>query len=134
MPKILWVEDEARSQLLEFLPPLMRAGHTIDIVESATEGYIYLQDNFYDVVIFDLLIKAGSNPAMEGNYPGLVLLKKVFGEPKMLSPEKALVFTAVQTETIIQEIKNMGISRIKVKERMEQTKLKQYVDEVLRGK
>jgi len=133
MAKILWVEDEARSQLLEFLPPLMRAGYTIDIVESATEGYTYIQDNFYDVVIFDLLIKAGKNPAMEGDYPGLMLLRKVFGSPKTLSPDQVLVFTAVQKKSIIDEIKGMGISQIKVKERMEKTNLKRYVDEILRG-
>lgn len=133
MAKILWVEDEARSQLLEFLPPLMRAGHTIDIVESATDGYTCLQDNSYDVVIFDLLIKAGINPAMEGDYPGLMLLRKVFSPPITLSTDTAIVFTAVQDKSIIDEIKNMGVSRIKVKERMEKTKLKQYVEEVIRG-
>ena len=133
MAKILWIEDEARSQLLEYLPPLMRAGHTIDIVESASDGYTSLQDNFYDVVIFDLLIKAGDNPAMEGDLPGLMLLRKVFHSPITLSPQRVVVFTAVQKKVIIDEIKKMGVKRIKVKERMEKTKLKHYVDEVLKG-
>ena len=68
MARILWIEDEARDQLIEYVGPIMRDGHIIDIVEDATEGYQRLKESFYDVVIFDLLIKSGASFNMEEQY------------------------------------------------------------------
>ncbi len=137
MAKILWIEDEARDQLIEYVAPLMRNGHTIELVEDATEGYQRLAESDYDVVIFDLLIKAGPGFAMKTEYPGLDLLKKLFGREKEninLNPNKVMVFTVVNSPNIIDEIRQLGIERIKVKERMEKTRLKTYVDEILKSK
>lgn len=131
MAKILWIEDEARDQLIEYVAPLMRDGHTIDIVEDASEGYQRIKESHYDVVIFDLLIKAGPDFKMEEEYPGLALLKRIFSEGINLDKNCVMVFTVVINPTIIQQIKDLGITRIKVKERMEKTKLKLFVDEIL---
>jgi len=134
MAKILWVEDEARDQLIEYVAPLMRDGHTIDIVEDASEGYQRIKESDYDVVIFDLLIKAGPDFKMDEEYPGLALLKKIFGNKNTeisLNKNSVMVFTVVTNPVIIQRIKDLGIERIKVKERMEKTKLKMFVDEIL---
>jgi len=136
MAKILWVEDEARDQLIEYIGPLMRDGHTIDIAEDASEGYIRLQENDYDVVIFDLLIKAGIDFEMEEKYPGLSLLKRLFGsnETKIIEIEKVMVFTVVNDKSIVDEIHDLGIQNIQFKERMEKIMLKRYVDEILKSK
>lgn len=134
MAKILWIEDEARDQLIEYVAPLMRNGHAIELVEDASEGYQRIKESEYDVVIFDLLIKAGDDFKMETKYPGLDLLKKLFDEKNheiKLDKKKVLVFTVVTNKKIIEQIKNLGITRIKVKERMEKTRLKSFVDEIL---
>ncbi len=134
MAKILWIEDEARDQLLEYIGPLMRAGHTIDIVEDASEGQMKLKETLYDVVIFDLLIKAGPDFKMEDEYPGLSLLKKLFTEGKEeidIDKDRIMVFTVVMNKNILQQINELGIHRIKMKERMETTRLKSLVDEIL---
>ena len=127
MAKILWIEDEARDQLIEYVGPLMRDGHTIDIVEDASEGYQRLKESIYDVVIFDLLIKAGTSFKMDEEYPGLALLTKLFKESTAeinIDKNSVMIFTVVTNPDIIQKIKNLGITTIKVKERMEKTKLK----------
>ncbi len=137
MAKILWIEDEARDQLIEYVAPLMRNGHTIELVEDASEGYQRIKESDYDVVIFDLLIKAGENFEMKTKYPGLDLLIKLFDEKNheiKLDKRKVLVFTVVTNKDIIDQIKNLGITRIKVKERMEKTRLKLFVDEILKEK
>ncbi|MBN1153423.1 hypothetical protein JXB12_00730 [candidate division KSB1 bacterium] len=133
MARILWIEDEARDQLIEYLGPLMRDGHTIDIAEDASEGYIRLQESEYDVVICDLLIKAGDDFNMGDKYPGLSLLTRLFdGEHDILIPTKRImVFTVVNSEEIIKNIRLLGITNIHLKERMEKTMLKKYVDEIL---
>ena len=133
MAKILWIEDEARDQLIESIGPLMRDGHTIDIEEDASEGYIRIQENEYDVVICDLLIKAGDDFTMEDKYPGLTLLKKLFGDSQdnLIPREKVMVFTVVTSEDIVKEIERLGIKNIHFKERMEKTMLKKYVDDIL---
>jgi len=137
MAKILWIEDEARDQLIEYVGPLMRDGHTIDIVEDASEGYQRLTESNYDVVIFDLLIKSGSNFNMEEEYPGLTLLKRIFGTGNAsinLDKNSVMIFTVVTHPKIVQQIQDLGITRIKVKERMEKTRLKSFVDEILKDK
>lgn len=134
MAKILWIEDEARDQLIEYVAPLMRDGHTIDIVEDASEGYQRIKESDYDVMIFDLLIKSGPDFKMEDEYPGLKLLIKLFDKQNSeikLDKNRVMVFTVVTNPTIIDKIKELGIHRIKVKERMEKTKLKSFVDEIL---
>lgn len=137
MAKILWIEDEARDQLIEYVAPLMRNGHTIDIVEDASEGYQRIKESRYDVVIFDLLIKAGPDFKMEEEYPGLALLKKLFSEENpdiVLDKNSVMVFTVVTNPDIVRQIEDLGITRIKVKEWMEKTKLKSFVDEILETK
>ena len=137
MAKILWIEDEARDQLIEYVAPLMRDGHTIDIVEDASEAYQRIKESHYDIVIFDLLIKAGPDFKMEEEYPGYALLKKIFGteNPEIdLDKNSVMIFTVVTNTQIIQKIREMGITKIKVKERMEKTKLKSFVDEILENK
>lgn len=135
MAKILWIEDEARDQLIEYIAPLMRDGHTIDIIEDASEGYRRLQESKFDVIIFDLLIKAGNDFKMEDEYPGLSLLIKLFEKDQSkinIDRNRVMVFTVVTNPDIIKKIENLGITRIKVKERMEKTRLKLFVDEILK--
>ncbi len=137
MARILWIEDEARDQLIEYVGPIMRNGHIIEIVEDATEGYQRLKESFYDVVIFDLLIKSGSSFKMEEQYPGLALLKRIFGSKNSevnIDKNSIMVFTVVTNPDITQQIQELGITRIKFKERMEKTRLQCFVDEILRSR
>ena len=135
MAKILWIEDEAKDRLLEYLAPLIHDGHIVDIAEDASEGYHRLKETRYDAIIFDLLIKAGLSFNMNEEYPGLALLRKIFVEEKNslgLNKNRIMVFTVVINQAIINEIKGMGIDNIKVKERMERTRLKLLIDELLK--
>ena len=135
MSKVLWIEDEAKDQLIEYLAPLIHAGHIVDIAEDASEGYLRLKETQYDVIIFDLLIKAGLDFSMDEEYPGLALLRKIFIEEEnslRLNKDRIMVFTVVMSSEINDDIKKMGIKNIKVKERMERTKLKTLIDEILK--
>ncbi len=134
MARILWIEDEARDQLIEYVGPIMRNGHIIDIVEDASEGYQRLKEAIFDVIICDLLIKAGSDYSFDAQYPGLALLKRLFNDGNDIPDHiknRIMVFTAVVDAEIIQQIKDLGIKRIRTKKNMEKTKLRFFVEEIL---
>ena len=56
---ILWVEDEAKDQLLELMGPVWMAGHFIDIAETKMEALEKIKKSRYDIYIFDLIIREG---------------------------------------------------------------------------
>ena len=136
MAKILWIEDEAKDQLIEYLAPLIHDGHVVDIAEDATEAYFHLLESRYDVIIFDLLIKSGADFGMNEQYPGLALLQRIFKDEHNklgLDTKRIMIFSVVTSREIIKEIKEMGIENVRPKERMEMTRLKTFVDEILKA-
>ena len=135
MAKILWIEDEAKDQLIEYLAPLIHDGHVVDIAEDATEAYYHLLESRYEVIIFDLLIKSGADFGMNEQYPGLALLRRIFKDENNklgLDTRRIMIFSVVTNKEIVNEIKGMGIENIRAKERMEMTRLKTFVDDILK--
>lgn len=146
--RVLWIEDEGDSALADYAGPVLIAGHSLEIVSDATEAAKRLQQSQYDVVIFDLIINAGSGKEWqqldeesrrEGRDPylGLCLLRSIFNKGKSqgiklsipwLSPEKAAVFTVVADPQIHAEIRSFGIENISVKARSDLSILKKIID------
>ena len=134
MARILWIEDEAKDQLIEYVAPLLRAGHFVELVGDASEAFRRLGEAEFDVIIFDLLIGIGDDFVTETDYPGLDLLRRLFsGDPEVpkIAKDRFILFTAVKNPKIIDEIKDLGINNIKTKQQMHRTMLKQFVEEVL---
>ncbi|NOZ62285.1 MAG: hypothetical protein GXO74_11435 [Calditrichaeota bacterium] len=134
MARILWIEDEAKDQLIEYVAPLLRAGHFVELVGDASEAYQRLNEARFDVIIFDLLIGIGDDFVADTDYPGLDLLIKLFRDDSKaprIDKNRVIVFTVVTNPNIIDEIKNLGIQNIKTKQQMHRTMLMRFVEEVL---
>jgi len=150
--RILWVEDEATGDLADYVGPLLLAGYTVDIAESATEAISKLQEQTYDVVIFDLVINAGDAPewmALDQENTerfkelnlGFQLLQSLFAPenaricvslpPGRIAVSRTAVFTVVADPEVHRALEQMGIATIRVKALSSLTVLKQIVEELI---
>jgi len=75
--RILWIEDEAKIELIQYKTPLVRAGYSVDIASDATEAIELLRQKKYDALIFDLIFPCGDEFATKEDYVGLELLKRL---------------------------------------------------------
>lgn len=139
MKKILWVEDEARDQLLELLGPVWHAGYFVDIAEDKVTALKKIKEGEYDAYIFDLIIKKGDiSDVPEGESPknmiyGLELLEEIFGENSKIhiDPSKCAVFSVVGRKDIHERIRELGIMNIIVKKEMSRTELKEIIESII---
>ena len=137
--KILWVEDEARDQLLELMGPVWMAGHFIDIAETKIEALEKIRKNKYDAYIFDLIIGEGGVvgvPRKEFSHEvihGLELIKEIFRHDSgfEIDPSKCAVFSVVGRKEIHDEIREYGIKKIIEKEEMNRTKLMEIIESII---
>ena len=137
--KIIWVEDEAKDQLLELLGPVWMEGHFVDIAVTAMEGLEKIKKFRYDVYIFDLRIRKGDVvdlPSKESSHDvlhGLELIKEIFKDSSEadIDPSKCAVFSVAKKKEIHDEIRKCGIEKIFVKTEMKRTKLMEIIESVI---
>lgn len=130
MVKILWIEDEGNTDLIQYKQPLVEAGYAVDVAETAAEAFDMLSLMEYDVYIIDLLLP--QEGGLEGHIelPGVEILKKIVKEFKVNS-DKIIVFTVVNDKDVHDEIRNLGVKRIIVKGLHPIDFLKKEVDKIL---
>ena len=130
MARILWIEDEGSTDLIQYKLPMVEAGYVVDVAETAAEAFETLNSMEYDLYIVDLLLPQEN--AFEGyiELPGVEILKKMINECKIDS-EKVIVFTVVNDEDVHTDIRNLGIKRIVVKRFQHIDFLKKEVDKLL---
>jgi|GEM_PF-4326287 len=149
--RVLWIEEEG-DDLSYYAAPLLLAGYAVDIAHSVTEAIARLQEDVYDVVICDLLLNAGQSPEWQkldseiGEqrkelYLGLHFLRAVFssdrarvaldGASMSISPDRVAVFTVVSDPDVHDELREMGVAKIKVKGRSHLAILKEIAEEIL---
>jgi DNA-binding NarL/FixJ family response regulator len=139
MKRILWIEDEAKVELIQFKKPLVRAGNLVDIASDATKAIQLLREKEYDALIFDLIIPQGPNFKTDEFYVGLGLLKEVLdgkidGVAKY-KPSKVMVFSVVNDPKVHKKIKrDLGVETILIKSLNRLTDLKDRVDKLLKAK
>ena len=137
--KILWVEDEAKDQLLELMGPVWMAGHFIDIAETKMEALEKIKKNKYDIYIFDLIIREGNVVDVSKRefstdiIHGLELIKEIFNKNSEfnIDPNKCAVFSVVGKKDVHDKIREIGINKIIVKKEMSRTKLKEIIDSII---
>lgn len=134
MYKVIWIEDEAETQLRNFMHPVIMAGHALEVVTNVTDAVERLKHEGYDLIILDLILNAGSDKQwqwMDENYPaqdknsylGLQLLRALFDpdfklatvDVPMIPPEKFAIFTVVEDQEVHVEIEHFGIDTIYLK-------------------
>lgn len=138
MKKILWVEDEAKDQLMELLGPAWQAGYFVDIAEDMVTALKKIKKREYDAYIFDLVIKKGEIPDVSAEKSadilyGLELIKEIFGKDSTvhIDPSKCAVFSVVGNEDVHREVKEYGIINIIVKREMNRTMLKEIIELII---
>lgn len=141
MKRILWIDDEAKDQLLELLGPVWQAGYFVDIAEDMPTALKKIREREYDAYIFDLIINKGDLLGIpEGDFPktmmyGLELLEKIFSKDSQIKidPSKCAIFSVVGREDIHEKIREYGIMNIIVKKEMGRTKLKEIIESIIRN-
>jgi hypothetical protein len=142
MKRVLWVEDEAKQQLLELLGPAWRAGYFVDFAEDKDTALKKIKEQQYDAYVFDLIIKKGLLEAEKEEFAeevlyGLELIEEIFDEkfePK-IDPKKCAVFSVVHDPVVHSKIEKCGIARdrIVVKRETKRSTLKEIIDLITNG-
>jgi len=139
MKKILWIEDEAKDQLLELLGPVWQAGYFVDIAEDKSTALNKIKKEEYDAYVFDLIIKRGqmtdalAEEVAEDPIYGIELIREIFDKDSGIhvDPSKCAVFSVVERKKIHDEIKEYGITNIIVKKEMSRTTLKEIIESII---
>lgn len=130
MVRILWVEDEGNTDLMQYKLPMVEAGYVVDVAETAEEAFDALAME-YDVYIIDLLLPQKDAFREFYEYPGIEILRRMMKDHK-IKPEKIIVFTVVTDSKAHRDIRALGVERIMVKQLQLIDFLKKEVDKLLR--
>ena len=157
--KVLWIKDDADSDLYHLASPVYIEGnYHLDIASSASEAFFYLNERRYDVIIVDIRIPPGKNPDWLSRYEelqrnsnanssrlGLELLRRIFGEngnqPSLkvsqnLSVVRYGVFTVERLEELRADLSELNLTSLKYKRKnamMPHTALLEFIQEISRG-
>ena len=130
MVRILWIEDEGNTDLIQYKQPLVEAGYVVDVAETAAEAFNTMDSMEYDLYIVDLLLPQEDAFEEYIEFPGLEILRKMINEYQ-IDPRKVMVFTVVNDEDVHKDIHELGIERIVVKRLQHIDFLKEEVDKIL---
>ncbi|MCB9265864.1 MAG: hypothetical protein H6558_12625 [Lewinellaceae bacterium] len=157
--KVLWIEDDADSDLYHLASPVYIEGnYHLDIASNASEAFFYLNERQYDIIIVDIRIPPGKNPEWLSRYEelqrqsnanssrlGLELLKKIFGEngskpalkvTQNLAAARYGVFTVERFEELRSDLSELNLMGLKYKRKnamMPHTALLEFIREVSQG-
>jgi CheY-like chemotaxis protein len=130
MVRILWIEDEGNTDLIQYKQPLVETGHVVDVAETATEAFDVLNSMKYDLYIVDLLLPQEDVFEEYIELPGIEILKKMISHYK-IDAKRIAVFTVVNDEEVHKEIRGLGIARIIVKRLQDIDFLKVEIDKMI---
>jgi CheY-like chemotaxis protein len=130
MVRILWIEDEGNTDLIQYKQPLVEAGYVVDVVETATEAFDTLNGDRYDLYIVDLLLPQEDAFQEYVEFPGVEILKRMIDKYN-IRPENVMVFTVVNDEEVHDDIQKLGVRRIVVKRLQNIDFLKKEVENLL---
>ena len=157
--KVLWIEDDADSDLYHLASPVYIEGnYHLDIASNASEAFFYLNERRYDIIIVDIRIPPGKNPEWLSRYEhlqrqsnanssrlGLELLRRIFGEngqgPSLrvsqnLVADRYGVFTVERFEELQADLTELNLMELKYKRKnamMPHTALLEFIQEIARG-
>lgn len=157
--KVLWIENDADSDLYHLASPVYIEGnYHLDIASNASEAFFYLNERRYDIIIVDVRIPPGYNPEWLSRYEklqkqgnansnrlGLELLKQIFGKKGQKPPLKVSqnlaaarygVFTFERLEELKDDLNKLNLTSLKYKRKdtmMPDTALLDFIEEVSVG-
>ncbi|MBU7013737.1 MAG: response regulator [Theionarchaea archaeon] len=132
MVRILWIEDEGNTDLIQYKQPLVEKGHVIDVAETAKEAFDTMDCMKYDLYIVDLLLPQEDAFEEHIELPGVEILKKMIHHYR-IDASKIVVFTVVNDEEVHRDIRQLGIGRIIVKRLQDIDFLKVEIDKMIGG-
>jgi len=127
---ILWIEDDYR-QLIDLIKPMQNAGYIFDFAIDEKEALDKLQNRIYDLIILDIIIPEDVNSEIleHSLFIGLRLAKKIIREKKITVP--ILVCSVVNDQRIIEELNELGITKILNKGRILPSQMKIELESML---
>jgi CheY-like chemotaxis protein len=130
MTRILWIEDEGYSDLIQYKQPMIETGYVVDVAETASEAFEFLESLDYNIYIVDLILP--QEGAFEGqiDFPGVEIIKKMTEQYK-INPENIIVFTVVDDKEVYDRIRKFGVDKIFLKRFQSIEFLKNEVDKIL---
>lgn len=154
--KVLWIEDNADNDLYHLTSPVYIDGQFhLDIASNASEGFFYLNQRGYDVIIVDIRIPPGKDPVWSAKFEklrksnnanssrlGLELLRCIFDEKEQqptlkitqnLSPDRYGVFTVERLDELKADLQKLNLTAIKYRRKnaiMPHTALLDFIKEV----
>ncbi len=134
--KVLWIEDNADNDLYHLTSPVYIDGQfNLDIATNASEAFYYLNQRGYDVIIVDIRIPPGKDPAWRNKHEslrrsnnvnssrlGLELLRCIFDENEQqptlkvnqnLSPDRYGIFTVERHDELKADLGKLKLNSIK---------------------
>lgn len=127
---ILWIEDDYR-QLIDLIKPMQNAGYIFDFAIDEKDALDKLQNRIYDLIILDIIIPEDVNSEIleHSLFIGLRLAKKIIREKKITVP--ILVCSVVNDQRIIDELNELGITKILNKGRILPSQMKIELESML---
>lgn len=125
---ILWLEDDA-DKLMGLVRPLEKDGHKIIVTYNEVEALEKIEKYNFDLILLDIIIPTGVKDD-KGDIPfvGMELLK-IIKEKQINTP--ILVLTVVRHKDMIDEMYNLGATKVLEKGACLPTKLKEEIYEIL---
>lgn len=148
--KVLWVEDGAFSDLTVLTGALYMTGdYNLVIATNASDGFRYLMEKEFDVVIMDIRLPPGNDLYFQNLFNsnlrsrtstrlGIAVLERALkpsaeNARAWISPERFGVFTVESREEIEEDLDGLGIKVYYQKTaRMPQDVLVEIVEEIMR--
>jgi CheY-like chemotaxis protein len=130
MTRILWIEDEGYSDLIQYKQPMIEAGYVVDVAETASEAFEFLESLDYNIYIVDLILPQEGAFEEQIDFPGVEIIKKMTEKYK-INPENIIVFTVVDDKEVYNRIRTCGVDKIFMKRFQSIEFLKNEVDKIL---
>lgn len=154
--RILWIEDNADIELPHLaIPVFMHHGYQLTISDNATNAVFQLENQNYDVVIFDIRLRPGNDEEfierykalIRNNQPprlGLYILRKLLGQnvdddysksqDSLLDAKRIGIMSVDSWSDMQKKLESMGISEVVYTQKrafMPRTALLDLVEKVL---
>jgi CheY-like chemotaxis protein len=127
--KILWIEDDAL-RLKGLIRPLEKDGYIIKLALDEKQAIKALDENDFDLILFDIIIPSGSNREEDyDEYIGVRLAKEIVEKRNVKVP--ILGISVVNRPEILDSLYELGFEKILPKGYVLPSELKKEVDKIL---
>jgi CheY-like chemotaxis protein len=123
--KILWIEDDYYN-LYEMMTPLRNSGYEITTASNSEQAINLIENNIFDMIILDIILRTKDIKRDIHPYPGLSLLETLKSDHNVNIP--VIAFTVVEDPLLREKLKKLNVRNIMIKGVILPAQLKRAVD------